>query len=234
MNSYAGIIRDPVNRFKGPTKMILMEILLNCNHSDNHNYMFDNKNLPLKRGQLITSIPRLCENTGFSRQTVRTVLKNLKKSEILTDQSTGILTGRARLLTIVNINNYLHTKHKLTDQLTDQLTGSQHTPNRPLTPIKNDKKEKKETPTVDFEDFWNLYGKKTSDKKKTFSRWKRLTKKEKEIIFETLPAYVKSTPVKQYRKNPLTYLNSSGWEHEIIGETEPETKKVTFYGGIDD
>lgn len=67
----------------------------------------------------------------------------------------------------------------------------------------------------DFEKFWNLYDKK-SDRKKCFEKWNRLNKYEKDKIFETLPNYIKSTPDKQYRKNPLTYLNGEVWNDEII------------------
>jgi hypothetical protein len=33
---------------------------------------------------------------------------------------------------------------------------------------------------------------------------------------EHLELYVRSTPDIQYRKNPLTYLNSESWNNEII------------------
>ena len=36
-----------------------------------------------------------------------------------------------------------------------------------------------------------------------------------------VPEYVLSTPNKEYRKNPATYLNNKGWENEIIiGKTQ--------------
>lgn len=66
-----------------------------------------------------------------------------------------------------------------------------------------------------FEKFWNLYDKK-KDKDKCFTKWKKISKKDRVSIFEALPAYLSSTPDKQYRKNPLTYLNGKGWNDEII------------------
>ena len=33
---------------------------------------------------------------------------------------------------------------------------------------------------------------------------------------EHLPHYIKSTPDKQYRKHPATYLNNQGWFDEIV------------------
>jgi hypothetical protein len=66
-----------------------------------------------------------------------------------------------------------------------------------------------------FAEFWDLYGKKTgSSKCKT--KFGRLTKTEIDLLFEKLPAYIKSTPDKQYRKNPITWLNGKCWNDEII------------------
>lgn len=68
---------------------------------------------------------------------------------------------------------------------------------------------------AEFERFWNLYDKK-QDREKAKSKFKKLSKADKAKIFETLPAYVASTPDKTYRKNPVTYLNNKSWNDEII------------------
>lgn len=68
---------------------------------------------------------------------------------------------------------------------------------------------------MNFEQFWELYDKKVG-KKPCESRWKRLTKKQIEKIAIHLPLYVESTPVKQYRLNPKSYLNQHAWNNEII------------------
>jgi len=65
-----------------------------------------------------------------------------------------------------------------------------------------------------FQEFWKLYSKPV-DKKGCESKWKKITKKNKDLIFENLPAYVESTPNKKYRKNPARYLNSEAWNDEI-------------------
>jgi hypothetical protein len=68
---------------------------------------------------------------------------------------------------------------------------------------------------VPFEKFWNLYDKK-EDKIKSERKWKMLTDKERIECIIKLPAYVNSTPDKQFRKNPLTYLKNKSWNNEII------------------
>lgn len=67
-----------------------------------------------------------------------------------------------------------------------------------------------------FDDFWILYDKKSGNKKKCLSSWSKNNQAVKESIMVHLNDYVKSTPDKQYRKNPETYLNQSHWENEIL------------------
>jgi hypothetical protein len=64
-----------------------------------------------------------------------------------------------------------------------------------------------------FEKFWEVYNKKvgTKDSKTKFIK---LSMKEIDKIFETLPFYLKSTPDIKFRKNPTTYLNQRTWEDE--------------------
>jgi hypothetical protein len=78
-----------------------------------------------------------------------------------------------------------------------------------------DNKVKKENNYIEFEVFWNLYAKK-EDRLKCIGKWNRLSYKEQISCIEKLPAYIKSTPNIQYRKNPATYLNNKSWENEII------------------
>jgi len=70
-------------------------------------------------------------------------------------------------------------------------------------------------PNHDFETFWNLYQRKVN-KPACQKKWAKLKPGEIYLIFKTVKDYVKSTPVKKYRMNPLTYLNNYGWNNEII------------------
>lgn len=69
--------------------------------------------------------------------------------------------------------------------------------------------------TNNFEVFWNLYDKK-EDREKSLKAWSKLKPEEKEKAILVVPDYVKSKPDKQYRKNPLTWLNGKCWNDEII------------------
>jgi hypothetical protein len=66
-----------------------------------------------------------------------------------------------------------------------------------------------------FDDFWELYDKKT-DRPKCELKWRKISHEAREEIMLHLDDYVKSTPDKKYRKNPATYLNNESWKNEII------------------
>ena len=69
-----------------------------------------------------------------------------------------------------------------------------------------------------FEEFWDLYDYKKS-KDKAEKAWKTLNKEEKALALQHAPLYVKSTPDKQFRKHPTTYLNNKNFNDEIIERT---------------
>lgn len=66
-----------------------------------------------------------------------------------------------------------------------------------------------------FNDFWNLYDKK-SGKKKAEPKWETLKQSEKELIMVFIPNYKLSQPDKKFRKDPVTFLNNESWNDEII------------------
>ena len=82
---------------------------------------------------------------------------------------------------------------------------------------------------VSFEEFWNLYDKKRGDKNKLRKKWESLKDSDREAIMNYLPKYIQSTPDKQYRKDPQTFLNNRSWEDEIISKEERSKEPVPLY-----
>jgi uncharacterized protein YdaU (DUF1376 family) len=78
-----------------------------------------------------------------------------------------------------------------------------------------------------FIKFWEMYDKPT-EKQSCKLKWFQLSEGEPELIFERLPAYVAATPERQFRKNPLTYLNRKIWLDEMVPELPKELKKSAF------
>ena len=82
-----------------------------------------------------------------------------------------------------------------------------------------------------FENFWELYEKK-EDRPKCEKKWKTIKQGAREKIMEHLELYVRSTPDKKYRKNPITYLNNQSWENEII-ISQNGKQSITAQGTLD-
>jgi hypothetical protein len=68
-----------------------------------------------------------------------------------------------------------------------------------------------------FDQYWNLYDKKVGDKEKLEKKWRKLSDFERKLIMDYIPKYKSSTPDKQYRKDPATFLNGKAWNDELIG-----------------
>lgn len=88
-------------------------------------------------------------------------------------------------------------------------------------PLETETETVNETKTVveiypAFSDFWNLYDKKRGPRDKIEMKWKKLSQKTKEQIINYLPEYIESTPDKNFRKDPQTFLNQESWNDEII------------------
>lgn len=97
-----------------------------------------------------------------------------------------------------------HTEKPLTD---NQLLLST---NEQSTKIKS--KEDKEKL---FESFWDLYDKKV-EKDACKKKFLKLDLHVIEKILQVVPNYVLTTPDKQYRKNPETWINNKCWNDELI------------------
>ena len=69
-----------------------------------------------------------------------------------------------------------------------------------------------------FEEWWFNYDKKTG-KEKAYNKWKILLPQEKDLALSVVHKYVQSTPDKQWRKDPTTYLNNKSFNDEIIERT---------------
>jgi len=75
-----------------------------------------------------------------------------------------------------------------------------------------------------FNHLWDLYEKKV-DRDKAYKAFKKVSKKDIDLMLIHIPNYVKSTPDKTYRKMFSTYINGKCWNDEIIEKKE----KLDFY-----
>lgn len=92
-------------------------------------------------------------------------------------------------------------------------SNSENFPTDNNTIIDNNTSDKESALT--FDAFWDLYDKKRS-RVKCEKKWKKISDDDRARIFEHVPLYKESEPIKQFRKDPLTYLNGECWKDEII------------------
>lgn len=168
-----------------------------------------------EKGQFITSLDSIKENCGkgITIQNIRTALTRFEKLGFLTNESTK--TGR--LITIVNWGLYQPIEDKANIADNKDLTKSQQTANKDLTPreeVKKEKKEIKNAYTQDFEEWYGSYPR-TFNKSQSFKNWLKLLKTEtKENIIAATDKY-KSIIKKD--KTPDQYITNSA---NFIGEKQ--------------
>ena len=114
----------------GPVLRLFIYLLLRANHKPQ-----SWRGLEIKRGQLVSGIYRLAEDTGLSVQETRTALKKLKKSGNLTSHA----TNRFTIYTIEKYSDY----QRNGDEATSHATNKQQTSNKQATTNNNDNNDNK-------------------------------------------------------------------------------------------
>lgn len=126
---------------------LFIYLLLKANHIKGYW-----QGVEIKRGQLITGIKSLHNETNISEQTLRTCLKRLEKTEEINIQS----TNKYSIITIINYESYQDEEIITNNPANKQLTNNQQATNKQLTTNKNNKelknKENKEKvkPILEF------------------------------------------------------------------------------------
>ncbi len=167
------------------------------------------RGIDINRGQLITSIEHLSNQTGISIQSVRTVLKRF----LLTNEITIQSTSRYTLITISNYDSYQDLQdgaNKPTNKPTNkQITSNQQATNKQLTTNKNVNNYKElnnniyneilENSEMFFDTLGKNYDLELKENLKYFENFYRLNFAEKIEVFNT-------TDVKKYYQHKLPYL----------------------------
>ena len=110
---------------------VYLFLLLNANYEPK-NW----EGIAIERGQVVTSVSKICEGTGLSTQKTRTLLKLFEKSQFLTIKS----TNKYSIITVCNYDSYVGEGLKANKQTNKQLTNNQQTTNNN---IRNNRKNRK-------------------------------------------------------------------------------------------
>ncbi len=198
-------------------KTILITLLLMANHEE-RNWEWNGEKYCCKPGQFVTSLERIVENCGkgITIQNVRTALKRFEKLEFLTNES----TKQGRLISIVNWRLYQDDENKTNKEPNKELTNSQQTANKELTPNKNDKNDKndKNINTMCnaealelFEKLWKLFPNKKGKGQVSLTAKRRLFKVGHEEMVRAIGRYISELEKdSEWRRpqNGSTFFNS--------------------------
>ncbi|GAG67666.1 unnamed protein product [marine sediment metagenome] len=151
---------------------LFIYLLLSSNHSDN-----TWKGIVIKRGQVLTGLNSLSNNTKISIQTLRTCLKRLEKTGEINMQ----VTNKYRLITICNYDSYQDNQQATNKQPNKQLTSNQQTTNS-----KQEGKELKNEKNIGKHDvfFEKVYFDKSTELDEAFKDYLRLRIKHKYTMTE--------------------------------------------------
>lgn len=199
-------------------RLILITLLTMASHKET-TWEWQGTQFNIHSGQFITSLKSIAAKAGpgISIQNVRTALDKFERYEFLTNKS----TNKNRLITIVNWDLYQSNE----SELTTNLTGNQQATNKQLTTIKNDKNEKKDIYTEDFEKFYNLYPNPTG-KAQTFKNWKKVIKEHgPEVIIRSAERYKKSLKEDTERMYITKSYNFLGQKAVFMDYLIDETEK---------
>lgn len=188
-----------------------IDILMTVNHDD-AKVLIKGTLIECKRGQSIRSLDSWGRDWNVTKGAVRDFFRLLQNDSMLHTESLQITTR----ITVCNYEDYqteLHAEETQKKRNANAKETQGIHKQEGEEGIKNDKKEKEDS-IYPFSEFWNDYGKKDGCKK-CKEKWIKISDTEKLKIKEHIPKYVISTPIIQYRKNPLTYLNGEHWNDEI-------------------
>ncbi len=118
---------------KPTTLSLFIHLLLMANHEDN-SFLFNQEEITIKKGQLLTGLLQLSKKAGLTIMQTRYALSSLKVTNTLTIKT----TNKFSIITILNYEQY----QDINKQNNKPVTNQQQTSNKPVTTNNNDKNDK--------------------------------------------------------------------------------------------
>lgn len=177
----------------------------------------------LERGELLTNQSEIAQQSGLSRQQVRTVLDRLKATNKITIRR----EGKNSVIAVVDYdceadNNHIENHTSTTYQPDCNQTSLFIKEDKNVRTQENARAREGGVLSESFEIFWNAYPKKAA-KQQALKAWEKL-KPNEELTAEILASLGRQKKSVQWTKDngqyipyPATWLNGRRWEDE---ETE--------------
>ena len=185
----------------------------------------------VRRGQLITSIPKISTDTGLTNRQIRTALEHLVSTGEIADELTDNSNRLGRTITIIKYDEYQTSTDKSTDntsnkrQTNDRLTDRQTTASIEYIEQKEgiEKKNKSlRSQEADpfFDVFWSEYPKKMN-KSTAVKAWAKL-KPDSELLNKIMEGLARWKQSESWQRDngrfipyPASWLNGRRWEDEV-------------------
>ena len=192
------------------TTRVFLHLLIVANHKDN-NW----RGITIKRGQRLTSISALANETNLSIKNIRTSIKRLKSTNEVASHSTAQHT----VFTMVNYDLYQEGANEVANK--GQAKGKQRATNKNDKNENNDNnKDSSSLKNDGFEHWWNTYPKKVG-KVTAEKSFKNKTKKMNDEDFMKFVDLISNDSGKRFKDterqfilSPATYLNQERYNDE--------------------
>lgn len=136
---------------------------------------------------------KVSKATGVPYQQVRTIHQKFLRERIISNaQSNAATNAKQKFVSFCKCDSYKGFKRRTNAQSNVDANAVEQ-----------------------FENIWNLYGKKVGRTKDLVKKWCSLASDERQKIFEFVPAYVALTE-ESFRKQFSTFINQRTWENEKI------------------
>lgn len=175
----------------------------------------------LERGELLTNQSEIAQQSGLSRQQVRTVLNRLKATNKITIRQ----SGRNSIIAMLDYDcetdfNQIDNRLSTTCQPDSNQTSLLSKEDKEVKEPKNARAREGERLEKSFELFWSAYPKKTA-KQQAIKAWEKL-KPDEELLNKILTSLEQQKKSAQWTKDggqfipyPGSWLNGRRWEDEI-------------------
>ena len=186
------------------------------------------RNEEIKRGQFITSVARLVDETGLSTKQVRSSLKKLQESQNVANKTTNKYT----MITVLNYDEYQDEGKQRANK--GQTKGKQRA-NKGQQLKNNKNKKNNKNIDSDFDFFWDEYGK-IGNKNLALKSYKAAIAKKitHEQIMDGVKKYKKhlldNNTDKKYTKHASTWLNNSCWlDYDEVTAESPKKINIPLH-----
>lgn len=182
--------------------------------------------IKLGRGELLTNQSEIAQQSGLSRQQVRTVLERLKATNKITIRR----VGKNSVIKVVDYDcetdgNHIDNRTSTTFQPDCNQTSLFIKEGKNIRTQENARAREGERLEMSFNRFWAAYPKKTA-KQQAFKAWQKI-KPDDELVQKILSALAQHKKSAQWLKDngqfiphPASWLNGRRWEDELTQTQE--------------